>query len=104
MILAPLVLVPSTSRLHHTLTVMRFTFYERGDPDILRGDEVMNMNMMSFPGFHQHKHDARQGQDRMVIQVRRSLRVIVSALGWRLNNDRFRLRLDGGSQLAGGSP
>ena len=66
--------------------------------------EVMNMNMMSFPGFHQHKHDARQGQDRMVIQVRRSLRVIVSALGWRLNNDRFRLRLDGGSQLAGGSP
>ena len=80
---------------------MRFTFYERRDPDILRGGEVMNM--MSFPGFHQHKHDARQGQDRMVIQVHSSLRVIVSALGWRLNNGRFRLRLDDESQLAGGS-
>ena len=104
MMSAPLALVPSTSRLQHTLTVMRFTFYERGDPDILRGGEVMNMNMMSFPGFHQHKHDARQGQDRMVIQVHSSLLVIVSALGWRLNNGRFRLRLDGGSQTAGGSP
>ena len=102
MMLAPLVLVPSTGRLQHTLTVMRFTFYERGDTDILRGGEVMNM--MSFPGFHQHKHDARQGQDRMVIQVRRSLLVIVLALGWRLNNGRFWLRLDGGSQIAGGSP
>ena len=99
MMLAPLVLVPSTRRLQHTLTVMRFTFYERGDTDILRGGEVMNM--MSFPGFHQHKHDARQGQDRMVIQV---ILVIVLAQGWRLNNGRFWLRLDGGSQIAGGSP
>ena len=59
------------------------------------------MNMMSFPGFHQHKHDARQGQDRMVIQV---ILVIVLALGWILNNDKFWLRPDGGSQTAGGSP